>query len=466
MTTFKQLTAAVAAAAALIVTACGGGGGGEGGGIGGTGISYGGITALGSIWVNGVEFDTTTTAVRIDDNPGVAADLKKGMVVRVDGSIDASRADNVQVEGSIKGFVEGRIDANRFTLMGQTIQTDDLTVFDPTFVPAVGERVEVHGLVVADGVISGGLVSRKTTAPTPPFAVKGLVKNHDTAAKTFAVGALTVVYTGNTSVSDLPTSRDWNGQLVEVKGSACAGVAPAACGTLTASSVHASGVRVDNIGRAEVEGFVTVAPAGGSTFTIGTQPVSTSTTGTVFVGGVIGDVLLGSKLEVEGAIRGGVLVASKVRFLDSIRLEADIATLSATGFTLVGMPGIVVSVNALTEFDGFANFAAVQPGDHVRVRARPAVGGGAVALQVEERNGGNGDTILQATVDVVAAPTLTLLGQVVDTTTISNNEFKGLNDAVIGRSAFFAAVKVNTLVKARGTPNGNTIAWNQIELED
>jgi Domain of unknown function (DUF5666) len=465
MTTFKQLTAAVAAAAALIVTACGGGGGGEGGGIGGTGISYGGITALGSIWVNGVEFDTTTTAVRIDDNPGVAADLKKGMVVRVDGSIDASRADNVLVEGSIKGFVEGRLDANRFTLMGQTIQTDDLTVFDPAFVPAVGERVEVHGLVVADGVISGGLVSRKTTAPTPPFAVKGLVKNHDTAAKTFAVGALTVNYT-TAAISDLSTSSSWNGQLVEVKGSGCAGVAPAACGTLTASSVHASGVRVDNIGRAEVEGFVTVAPAvGGSTFTIGTQPVSTST-GTVFVGGVIGDVLLGSKLEVEGAIRGGVLVASKVRFLDSIRLEADVDTLSATGFTLVGMPGIVVSVNALTEFDGFANLAAVQPGDHVRVRARPAVGGGAVALEVEERNGGNGDTILQATVDAVAAPTLTLLGQVVDTTTISNNEFKGLNDAVIGRSAFFAAVKVNTLVKARGTPNGNTIAWNQIELED
>jgi hypothetical protein len=464
--TFNQLTAAVAAAAALIVTACGGGGGGEGGGIGGTGISYGGISALGSIWVNGVEFNTDTATVRIDDNPGAASDLKKGMVVRVDGSIDASRADNVLVEGSIKGIVEGRIDANRFTLMGQTIQTDDLTAFDPAFVPTLGERVEVHGLVVADGVIAGSLVRRQSTVPVPAYAVKGLVKNHDTTGKTFGIGNLTVSYAGATSISDLSTTSSWNGQLVEVKGSACAGIAPAACGVLTASSVHASGVRVDNIGRAEVEGFVTVAVAGaGSSFTIGTQPVSTGS-GTVFVGGALADVLLGSKLEVEGSIRGGVLVANKVRFLDSIRLEADVATRSASSFTLVGMPGITVSVNALTAYDGVANLAAVQPGDHVRVRARPAPGGGAVALQVELRNGGNRDTILQATVDAVNAPNLTLLGQVVDTTAIANNEFKSLNDAVIGRAAFFAAVRVNTLVKARGTPNGNTIAWNQIELED
>ena len=60
---------------------------------------------------------------------------------------------------------------------------------------------------------------------------------------------------------------------------------------------------------------------------------------------------------------------------------------------------------------------------------------------------------------------VTVLGIVIDTAGVSEGEFKGLDDQPIGRSAFFAALQVGTVVKARGEL-GATVAWDEMELED
>ena len=95
----KSIALFMAAAAALL-SACGGGGSDAGtAGTGGGGVppatasavSYGTITQFGSIWVNGVEFSTGNASFRIKGQPGAASDLRIGMVVRVDGSINARR---------------------------------------------------------------------------------------------------------------------------------------------------------------------------------------------------------------------------------------------------------------------------------------------------------------------------------------------------------------------------------------
>ena len=71
------------------MAACGGGTQLAGGGIGGTGISQGSITAFGSVWVNGVEFDTTNAAISRDGSTVAQDDLHIGMVVTIDGSINS-----------------------------------------------------------------------------------------------------------------------------------------------------------------------------------------------------------------------------------------------------------------------------------------------------------------------------------------------------------------------------------------
>ena len=468
LTTVKRWCFAAIAAGAI--GACGGGsggidgtGGGGNGGIDGTGVSYGTITGFGSVWVNGVRFDVSDATIKLDDSTVAQADLRIGMVVRVNGSIEDSRAATITVDSAIKGRVEQVVDASHLRVMGQTVQIDNQTRFENGVVPVQGEYVEVHGLPVADGVVAAGYIERKSALATPPFAVKGFVKNHDTAAQTFVVGALTVNYTGAT-VSDLGAGS-WDGKVVEVKGSACAG--NPTCATLTATKVEPTGASVASAPKAEVEGFVTVLGANG--FTLGATTVVT-TASTVYEGGVAGDILVGTKLEVEGRIDNGVLTATKVEFRDSVRLEGDVASLDpgAGTVTLAGLPSVVVSVSGLTEFENVGSLAGVSVGDHLRIKARPGTGATVLAIEFERRGSSDSRVELQGPVTAVGGTsTLTILGTDIDTTGVSDNNFRGLEDAVLGRTAFFAAVKAGTLVKARGTLGaGNTITWNQLELED
>ena len=459
----KSIPAWAAFAAAVIVTACGGGGGG---GIGGTGspvvgTSYGGVTAKGSVWVNGVEFQTGNATIKIDDQvvTGDDSGVKVGMVVQVDGSIAGATASAVTVEGSIKGFVES-VGTDQITVMGQTVRTDDRTLYD-NGVPTVSNRVEVHGLVVADGVIQGGYISRKTAAPTPPFAVKGYVRNVSLVNSTFSIGSLLVNYLG-ADVSDVGGAPT-NGQFVEVKGNLCA--ANPVCGTLTASKVSTSGVKAGNGLQVEVEGFVTAAGVVGSGFTIGNQAVSTNAS-TVFVGGALADIVPGAQLEVEGTIGNGVLAARKVQFKDSVRIEADVATNNGSTLTFSGLPGVSATANAFTDLSDFGGSVGnIAVADHVRLRGRPAAGNTVVALRIEDRGNADTDIELQSTITAVNGNTLTLLGIAVDTSAIS--VFQDTNGVAITRTQFLAAAKVNVLVKAKGTRlNATTVNWTEIELED
>ena len=465
-----------AAAAAALLSACGGGGsdavtaGTTGGGSGvppanASAVSYGSITQFGSIWVNGVEFSTGNASFRIKGKPALASDLRIGMVVRVDGSINDKAASLVTVDEAVSGRVEQVLDANRLLVMGQTVQIDTRTRFENGAVPVAGDFVEVHGQVVADGTVAAGFIEKKTALPAPPFSVKGFVKSHSTAARTFVVGTLTVSYAGAT-VRDLPAGS-WDGQLVEVKGSACS--ANPVCATLTATQVEPGGLRVAEMAQAEVEGFV--ASVSGSGFVVGSQSVLT-TASTVFAGGLLADIAVGTQLEVEGAISAGVLTAAKVTFRDSIRIEADVASVNqATGtLTLAGLPGITVNVNSLTEFKGVASLAGLAAPNHLRLRGRAGSGAGnsIVATRIERRStASNANVTLQAPVAALSGTTsVTLLGVVVNTQTIADAEFRNVSEASIGRSAFFAALKVGAVVNARGNLAAGTVAWNEIQFED
>lgn len=465
----KILSTLAATAALALLAACGGGGGGTapppGGGSGASarGIAYGTITAFGSVWVNGVEYETGSAEVRIDDNPSGADDLRIGMVVRIDGSADDRSASAITVESAVKGRVEAVLDANRMIVMGQTIRIDAQTQFAGGIVPVVGDYIEVHGLVAGDGATAAGYIERKSAPANPPFVVHGLVKNHDAAAQTFAIGTLLVRYGAGTTLSDMP-GGSWNGLQVQAKGASCAG--SPVCGTLSASKVEPDALGVDDTPHTEFEGYVTRLTADG--FVLGGQPVVV-TPATRFEGGLASEIGIGTKLEVEGSISGGVLTAAKVSLHDNVRLEGNVTSVNAAAgtITLAGLPGVTVTVDSLTELKDLASLASLPLSSHVRVRGRSA-GGGAVAASELELRSTAPDTrvVLQGAVSAISGTSnLTVLGVVVDTAGIADNEFKGIEDQPIGRSAFFAALKVGSLVKARGKLGGG-IVWDEVELEN
>lgn len=482
--TIRRLLTWIAGAATLALAACGGGGssggiggtGGGGGGIGGTGVAYGTITAFGSVWVNGVEYSTGSTTFKTDDKPnggGTQTDLHKGMVVRVDGSVSGKRADVITVDEAIKGFVEALPDANHMIVMGQTVQIDNSLADTRTYFakagvddvrPVVGEYVHVYGSVAGPGIVAAGFVDTKAVAPSPRvFAVKGTVQN--VTSSSMQIGTLTVQF-GGADIADMPLSKTaWVGLQVDAKGTSCVAPEPA-CGTLVATKVEPAGAKVADAPEAEVEGIVSAVTASG--FTIGNQVVAT-TASTRYEGGVFADIAVGTKLEAEGSIAGGVLTATKVSFRDSIRLEGDISTKdnAAGTLTLAGLPGVTVSVNSLTDYKGGPTFANLSAPNHLRIRGRPGAGNTVIATEMERRSTlGDSRVILQAPATSVAAPNLTLLGITVDTSSVSDNNFHDVTDAPIGRAAFFTAAKVGTLVKARGTNSAGTVTWDQMELEN
>ena len=473
--TTRHFRQAMTAALLMALGACGGGGGADGG-IGGTGgggggsvggseVSYGTITAFGSVWVNGVEFSSSGATIKLDGVSVFESSLRVGMVVRVDGSITNKTASAITVDDAIKGRVEQAPTANTLRVMGQTVQFDSLTPFGNNVVPALGDLVEVHGLVAGDGVISASFIEKKTTPANPPFAVKGLVKAHDTAALSFQVGTLIVRYAGALA-TDMPAGS-WNGLQVDVKGTACTG--SPVCGTLTATKVEPAGAAVASAPKAEIEGIVSAVS--GANFSIGNQAVVTSAA-TRYEGGVAADVVLGAKVEAEGAIAGGVLTATKVSFRDAVRLEGDVATVaSATGnpgtVTLTGLPGVSVNVNALTQFKGgITSLTGVSAPNHIRVRGRAGSGGVMIASEFELRSVSADPRVeLQAAVSAFDAATtsLTLQGVVVNTAAVTT--FRDASGAATTSAAFYAALKVGSVVKVRGSRSGNNVIWDQAELE-
>lgn len=457
-----SIRALVNGAAALALAACGGGDGG----IGGTGVtpldvSVGTITAFGSVWVNGVEFSSNGAVIKRDDNIVTQAELRVGMVARVDGKIADKTAKTITVDSAAKGRVEATPTATQMVVMGQNITLSGSTRFESTSRPALGDYVEVHGQVVSDGTISAGFVEQK--AFVPQFAVKGFVKGHVAGGTTFMIGTLNVTLGNGAIVGDMPAGS-WNGLKVEVKGTACTG--NPVCGTLTASKVEPEDLQGD-IAEVELEAFVTAINVDG--FDLGAQRVVTNGS-TVYEGGVASDVLVGTEVEVEGSLSAGVLTAKKVSFRENTRLEGNAATVNVAAgtLTLAGLNGITIEANAQTRISGFADLAAIMPGSHIEVRGRPTASNGVVASEIKSGGGNTSRVILQAVAGAVADPNVTLLGIVVDTTPMTSaNQFLDANGNPIGRAAFFAAAAPGTLIKARGTPGGAGVSWNdEIELED
>jgi hypothetical protein len=436
-----------------------------GGGTGGSGISYGAISEFGSIFVNGVEFETTGATITRDGVPLSESDLHLGMTVEVLGDIasrTAGSADTVTVKQTLRGRVDAT-GANELTLLGQTVLVDDITRFHNN-VPdlgqvQVGDTLEVHGFIRSSGVISATFIQRRL--PPVTSTVRGIVGAHDATAQTFSIGSLTVSYSGATVVG-LPAGS-WNGRFVALEGSCAA----APCIGFSATRVEPHGFTLADAPSAELEGLVTDVVAPGA-FAVGSQTVVVDAF-TVYSGGTVADVATGAWVEVEGMLNGGVLTAARITFRDNIRLELDVAgvNLALGTLSLTGLPGISIRANDQTQYSGGASsLLDLIVGTHVRVRGRMSTANTVTATSVQLRTLDK-TAMLQAPVQSISAPTLMLLERSVDTTGITGVNFRDIHDNAIGAATFFSALAIGDVVKVRGSiAILGDVAWNEIQSQD
>lgn len=463
-----------------LLSGCGSGGDGApsgpvSGSASGSAAASGTITGFGSVFVNGKKFETSESSFVVDGQSGSQGDLKLGMTVVVTGSFngDQRSASSVRQRDAVEGLVQSiAADGLSLVVMGQTVLVDSTTLVDNNILNrnilnlvAGTDFVEVNGHIRPDGVIQATFIEKKPAGTVTP-EVRGFVKNHNDAAKTFQIGNLTVSYT-TALINDMPSpvGNAWNGLFVEAKGTSFTpGPNVQTEGTLVATKVEPENQGVQQADEFEVEGFVTKVVGLGDFF-IGTTHVQT-TPSTEFRGGTIDEIVVGAKLSAEGRLANGILTAKHVKFHASVKLEGNISEINGNTFKISGLPGVTVNVNSQTEVkaDSGNTLNDLSVGNHVRVRGRVGGANSVIATRVEQRSADD-DVDLQGPVQSISGQSLTILGVAVDTSTISDDNFEGLDNQPIGRAAFFNAVQVGTLVKVKGRLNGAVVTWREAELE-
>jgi hypothetical protein len=320
----------------LLLASCGGSGGASvanGGGIGGSGvITYGSITAFGSVFVNRTEFDTSEAIIVVGgEEIGVGDDvamnnLDVGRVVTVEGvsfEEGTHTADRVIYSKAMEGPVESvdviNLSAKELVVLGQTVIVDVDTAFKGTTFDTVqpNDVVEVSGLVDDTHAIRATFLE-KTGQFMVGMAVEisGLVKDLNSLVETFKINSLVVDYS-MADTSALPGGVLTEGLRVEVEG-----ILDEAGGEVLATAVQLADELGDgDADLVEVLGFVTDFVSVFQ-FTVGFQPVRTDEE-TLFIDGTADDVELGAKMEVGGRLENGILFADEIEFWEPGQIEVE-----------------------------------------------------------------------------------------------------------------------------------------------
>ncbi len=217
--------AVLAACSVWGLLACSGGGSSSAAPAGKT-IS-GVITGFGSVYVNGIEYDTTGASVRLDDVPGDELQLQPGMLVTLHGSTNADgvtgTADSITYADVVEGVVLAVSLSNgsgTLNVMGQTVQVNELTLFESDVPGITLDAIPLNCIAEISGYTDGGgtiyasrvEIKQAGLLPGDVLEVKGTVAGLD--ATTFRIGNLIVDYSGAARVP----GNLADGLYVEVKG--------------------------------------------------------------------------------------------------------------------------------------------------------------------------------------------------------------------------------------------------------
>ena len=462
------------------LTGCGGGSSTGGlAGIGGTGVvSSGSITGFGSIFVNGVEYEIESGTCEVDDrivSGSCQANLALGMVVTVEGTVSGSTGTasrvvfDSAVEGPVTGLTTGPDGLTKsFNVLGVEVTVDKAgTRFDDTPAGftfdtlADNNVVEVSGFTDAGGILQATFIERKADAVvigSTPVELKGTVSGAPGGGAgigdDFTIGTVTLTILSTADLSDIPGGLVRNGDFVEAKG------VLAGAGRIDVNKVEPERRGIGDDGdELSLEGLVSGFTGNPASFQVAGQTVDASRANFSPVNLQLVD---GQKVEVEGTLSGGILIATRLGARgNQIKIDAPVSALGASTVDLrLGGGSITVSVDSRTRLEDRTGgqrrlaLSDIGIGDFLRIRGFQD-GSGVVASQI--RRDSADDIILQGPVDrFVNGSTLTILG--VTFFTSGATRFEDRNDAGMSSSAFFIALSPGDLVKVKDLKPGDQTA--------
>lgn len=339
----------VAAAVLGLLAACGGGGSSEptgstaGVGSGGTGsYTSGPISGFGSVVVGGVHYEDAAAAVSDDDGTPLARDpqndpLKLGMVVEieasaVDAALNSAIAKSIRTRREIVGVV-GAVDLphKTLTVLGHVVQVSSATVFSSDYaqgladVHAPTDAVAIYGYQdVSKNRYVATRVEKIVLASGAPYKLRGFVANLNLGGRTFTIDGQSFVWgSGVAPPADLA-----NGQAVHLTLQAAVG---------GPWQVLSFGVvpKAEDADDAHLEGLVTSVTRtgpGNAVSRISVDGIDVDASGATVNASPA--LAMGVHVEVEGALRNGVLVAATIK--TETENEVESAGLEVKGNYLAG----------------------------------------------------------------------------------------------------------------------------------
>jgi len=340
----------LAGIAAAVMLGCGGSGdSGTTVSSGSTGITtVGAITGFGSVFVNGVEFETESAEYEVEDESAFDdSALKVGMVVKVKGSVNldgrTGSASQIiyedELEGPVQSLTPDPADANlkHLTILGVPITVSSVDTFfdkqhDANFSFATianNDHVEVSGYF--NGQAIHATYIKKEDAADDDYEIKGEISNvngDQFTLTSFNNATISVTLAGNASI---PASGIQNGQYVEVEGNQTG-----------PSSLEAFKVELedrhhldDDEGEVEIRGVLSY-DATTASWSLNGMPLNLS--GNIEyepaeLENAINDQSAdGMMVKVEGDYRNGILVVDEIENKQaSLEFKGTVADLSASG---------------------------------------------------------------------------------------------------------------------------------------
>lgn len=463
----------------LGLAACGGGGGGDAAVSDGETavVAKGTVTGFGSIYVNGIKFETDSSSFDVDDDTGTQDDLAIGMVVTVRGTVDGSgtagTASSVFFDDDIEGPVSGMTTAadglsKSFTVFNTTVTVDSVsTVFEGTsFATLVdGDIVEVSGHLGQGGELQATYIERKSSLSynSSEVELKGTVSN--LGASSFSLNGLTVTFdpTGvTTDLSEVNGGAVTNGAYVEVEGVINSAI------TMTATRIESESQGVGDDGdEVHIEGVITDY-VDISNFKVDGQLVNAAGAELEPAGLTLAN---GMQVEVEGEISGTTLMAHEVETRDDeIEIAATVSNVDTVNRTItlqLAAGSITVGTDNRTLMDDETNAVArltlndLANGDYLEIEGH--LNGSSVIASHIQRDSMD-EEVLKGPVDsFVSGSSITILGITMNTG--MSTQFENSNDAPMTSSAFYAALSNGDIVEMEDDHPADGTA-DEVEFED
>jgi len=435
------------------------------------------ITGFGSVFINGVEYETDSTVVSTDDDDHASeSDLHVGMVVSLSGELDADgktgSATSIHYDEQIKGPLESiDLAANSLVILGQIIIFDDLTSLDNVVLAELipSDFLEVSGFYDAEGQLYATRIEKEDGIST--LKLEGVIKSIDTVDKTFILGSLNIDY-GLAQFDGFTEADLMDGIKVRVKGD---------LPSLNNNTFVISDIKLkDNSGeeghdegdQRHIEGIISEFESSASFVVNDIHVVTTSDT--EFEHSSVDSLTLNIRVKIKGDYdANGSLVASEIRIHQrtNLKLEGVVQAIDIDASTVTVLD-VTFEVNEQTKMkdesdkdERFFDLTDLVVGDFIEIKGFIDSSGRKIATKLERENEDADETTeLKGLVSDIADFSFVI----VDVRVLTNLDtmFEGVDGDSVNQATFFEQLEDGMLLEVEGAIIDGEFIAHQVEIED